>query len=175
MSTPPESRQQRTLGSSHAAEPHHVLGLCKLTGTSLISSGVAAWAVNWLALAHFFYQDNSNGLATVDISSGFVAVTSYWPFVHGALIATYTFRETFLTYLMNTILRDAQKERWQYLLYVWWTVRLAIVSLYLVNVSFYRYHLFIWLMFRPKLLYDEGMRLLVLCVFTLFMWSVEKI
>ncbi|XP_042892631.1 GPI ethanolamine phosphate transferase 2-like [Penaeus japonicus] len=158
---------------------NHIMSsvLCKLTGTGLISSGVAALAVNWLAFAHFFYQGNSNSLATVDISAGFVGVTSYRPFVHGALIATQTFGGTFLTYLtylMNIISRDAQKERWQYPLYVWWTVRLATMSLYLVNVTFQRYHLFIWSVFTPKLLY-EGAHLLVLCVLTLFMWSVEKI
>lgn len=151
--------------------------LCKLTGTGLISSGAAALAVNWLAFAHFFYQGNSNSLATIDISAGFVGVTSYRPFVHGALIATQTFGGTFLTYLsylMHIISRDAQKERWQYPLFVWWTVRLATVSLYLVNVTFQRHHLFILSVFTPKLLY-EGAHLLVLCVLTLFMWSVEKI
>ncbi|XP_042864670.1 uncharacterized protein LOC122248612 [Penaeus japonicus] len=56
------------------------------------------------------HKGNSNGLATVDISAGFVGVTSYRPFVRGALVVTYTFVGTFLTYLMNTILRDTQKE-----------------------------------------------------------------
>lgn len=60
-------------------------------------------------------QGNSNSLATIDISAGFVGVTSYRPFVHGALIATQTFGGTFLTYLsylMHIISRDAQKERY---------------------------------------------------------------
>ncbi|XP_068232796.1 GPI ethanolamine phosphate transferase 2 [Palaemon carinicauda] len=151
--------------------------LCKLVTHCIISKKMAALAVNWLAFAHFFYQGNSNSLTTVDISAGFVGVTSYRPVIHGFLIATQTFGGSFLTYLSyltHIISKDGQKERWQQPLYVWWAVRLATISLYLVNVTFQRHHLFIWSVFTPKLLY-EGAHLLVLCVLTLFMWSVEKI
>ncbi|KAK7082709.1 hypothetical protein SK128_014259 [Halocaridina rubra] len=151
--------------------------LCKLVVHGIITKKMAAVAVNWLGYAHFFYQGNSNSLTTVDISAGFVGVSSYRPVIHGTLIATQTFGASFLTYLnylSHMISKDAQKERWQQPLYVWWTIRLATVSLYLVNVTFQRHHLFIWSVFTPKLLY-EGAHLLVLCFLTAFMWSVEKI
>ena len=64
--------------------------------------------------------------------------------------------------------------RWQRQLYMWWCVRLATVTLYLLNVTCQRYHLFIWSVFTPKLLY-EGAHVLVLCALTLYMWGVEKV
>ncbi|XP_066942759.1 GPI ethanolamine phosphate transferase 2-like [Macrobrachium rosenbergii] len=151
--------------------------LCKLVTHGIISKKMAALAINWLAFAHFFYQGNSNSLTTIDISAGFVGVTSYRPVLHGILIATQTFGGSFLTYLSyltHIISKDGQKERWQQPLYVWWAVRLATISLYLINVTFQRHHLFIWSVFTPKLLY-EGAHLLVLCILTFFMWAVEKI
>ncbi|XP_064100812.1 GPI ethanolamine phosphate transferase 2-like [Macrobrachium nipponense] len=151
--------------------------LCKLVTHCIISKKMAALAINWLAFAHFFYQGNSNSLTTIDISAGFVGVTSYHPVLHGILIATQTFGGSFLTYLSyltHIISKDGQKERWQQPLYVWWAVRLATISLYLINVTFQRHHLFIWSVFTPKLLY-EGAHLLVLCILTFFMWGVEKI
>lgn len=64
--------------------------------------------------------------------------------------------------------------RWQQPISIWWCIRLITVSLYLVNVTSQRYHLFIWSVFTPKLLY-EGAHILVLGFLTLFMWTVEKI
>ncbi|XP_071551916.1 GPI ethanolamine phosphate transferase 2-like isoform X2 [Panulirus ornatus] len=149
----------------------------RLTLIKVISVDMAALAVNWLAFAHFFFQGNSNSLTTVDISAGFVGVTSYHPIIHGIFIATQTFGGSFLTYLaylIYIISKDGQKERWQQPLCIWWCVRLATISLYLVNVTFQRHHLFIWSVFTPKLLY-EGSHILVLCLLTIFMRSVEKI
>ncbi|KAK8718583.1 hypothetical protein OTU49_014630, partial [Cherax quadricarinatus] len=121
-------------------------------------------------------QGNSNSLTTVDISAGFVGITSYRPLVHGILIAIQTFGGRFLTYLaylMHVISKDEQKERWQQSLCIWWCIRLATISLYLVNVTWQRHHLFIWSVFTPKLLY-EGAHVFILCFLTFFMWSVEK-
>lgn len=64
--------------------------------------------------------------------------------------------------------------RWQRQLYVWWCVRLVTVTLYLLNVTWQRHHLFIWSVFTPKLLY-EGAHVLVLCALTLYMWGIEKV
>nr|XP_053631910.1 GPI ethanolamine phosphate transferase 2-like [Cherax quadricarinatus] len=86
----------------------------RLTLVNCISWEMAALAVDWLASAHFFYQGNSNSLTTVDISAGFVGITSYRPLVHGILIAIQTFGGRFLTYLaylMHVISKDEQKER----------------------------------------------------------------
>ncbi|XP_069193929.1 GPI ethanolamine phosphate transferase 2-like isoform X1 [Procambarus clarkii] len=149
----------------------------RLTLAKCISWEVAALSIDWLAFAHFFYQGNSNSLTTVDISAGFVGVTSYHPFVHGILIATQTFGGsllTYLAYLTYIISKDERKERWQQSLNIWWCARLATISLYLVNVAWQRHHLFIWSVFTPKLLY-EGAHILVLCFLTLFMWSIEKV
>ncbi|XP_063841939.1 GPI ethanolamine phosphate transferase 2-like [Scylla paramamosain] len=137
----------------------------------------AAMAISWLAFTHYFNQGNSNSLTTIDMSAGFVGVNSFHPLLHGILIATQTFGGTFLTYLaflVHLASKDGSKERWQRQLYVWWCVRLATVTLYVLNVLCQRHHLFIWSVFTPKLLY-EGAHVLVLCALTLYMWGVEKV
>lgn len=60
------------------------------------------------------FQGNSNSLTTIDMSAGFVGVSSFHPLLHGVLIATQTFGGSFLTYLaflVHIASKDGSKER----------------------------------------------------------------
>jgi len=53
------------------------------------------------------------------------------------------------------------------------TVRSLTVAVYLVLVTVQRYHLFVWTVFSPKLLY-EAVSSLITCVFVLVMFVLLK-
>ncbi|XP_076035855.1 GPI ethanolamine phosphate transferase 2, catalytic subunit-like isoform X2 [Oratosquilla oratoria] len=151
-----------------------VLGLQK---KGIITHTEGAISVHWLALAHFFYQGNSNSLTTVDVSTGFIGMESYQPVFHGLLITIHTFGGLFLTYLCHlqtmSQLNFPSKKLYS-VLQVWWSLRLGTVALYCCCVTAQRHHLFIWSVFMPKLLY-EGAHVVCIITLSLLFVVLEKI
>ncbi|PSN33314.1 GPI ethanolamine phosphate transferase 2 [Blattella germanica] len=140
----------------------------------------------WLGNVVYFYQGNSNSLASIDIASGYVGQTGYNPIIVGALLITNTYTAPVLSYLLlvsNLIFQNqgkGQDERFHQQLteihHSLILLRFLPVALYLVLLIFFRYHLFVWTVFSPKFLYEAMHSVVIsfLVFFTEFLVKVMK-
>ncbi|XP_076621223.1 phosphatidylinositol glycan anchor biosynthesis class G isoform X3 [Colletes latitarsis] len=121
----------------------------------------------WIGNLYYFYQGNSNSLATIDVAAGYVGIQSYIPFVNGLLLLINTYSAPILAYLLliyhavlqnpydtHDIITEISKR------YIKW--RLLPVVIYTIIISIQRHHLFIWSVFSPKLLY-EAVHFTIIC------------
>ncbi|KAL8584645.1 hypothetical protein ACOMHN_002374 [Nucella lapillus] len=124
--------------------------------------------------AAFFSQGNSNSLSTVDVSAGMTALFDYRPIVIGLQMAMATYAGLVFWLLsalklvtLATPLHDFHSRLSEAISQV---VSVALVTrglplaVYTGLVTAMRYHLFVWTVFSPKLLY-EGMLTVALAVF----------
>ncbi|XP_051514503.1 GPI ethanolamine phosphate transferase 2 [Myxocyprinus asiaticus] len=129
----------------------------------------------WFGQAFFFFQGNSNNIGTVDISVGFVGLESYVeaPAIFLTALSTYAgpllWACHLLCYLSSE--RDRAVMGLGHGSYIFALLRSIPAVFYVVLVTALRYHLFIWSVFSPKLLY-EAMHMLIttaVCLFITFM------
>ncbi|XP_020292494.1 GPI ethanolamine phosphate transferase 2 isoform X2 [Pseudomyrmex gracilis] len=129
----------------------------------------------WLGNVFYFYQGNSNSLASVDVAAGYVGLRSYIPLVTGAYLIINTYSAPVLSYFLliyyrqlnqiyctDTVVRTSRT-------YIAW--RLLTITFYMIVVTSQRNHLFVWSVFSPKLLY-EAMYSVVMCFSTLLVLIV---
>ncbi|XP_012271905.1 GPI ethanolamine phosphate transferase 2 isoform X2 [Orussus abietinus] len=133
----------------------------------------------WLGNVFYFYQGNSNSLATIDIAAGYVGLESYRPVFIAALITINTYSAPVLAYL--TLIHWVTQETSKVLSRTMWTIarnlivcRLLPTAVYTIVVVIQRHHLFVWSVFSPKLLYEAMhcavIYLTVLTVSTIFLF-----
>ncbi|KAL9950488.1 hypothetical protein ACROYT_G042986 [Oculina patagonica] len=115
----------------------------------------------WMGHAMYFSLGNSNSLASVDISAGYVGLEDFVPGVVGPLtyVATYCGPILWLIAAVLSIVRDARDtNRLQNSLYqacyVITLCQALVLCVYCTLVFGQRYHLFVWSVFSPKLLYE---------------------
>ncbi|KAK2890811.1 hypothetical protein Q8A67_013454 [Cirrhinus molitorella] len=129
----------------------------------------------WFGQAFFFFQGNSNNIGTVDISVGFVGLESYVeaPAIFLTALSTYAGPLLWACHLLCFL--SSQRDRAVMGLghgsYCFALLRSIPAVFYVVLVTSLRYHLFIWSVFSPKLLY-EAMHTLIttaVCLFFTFM------
>uniref|UniRef100_A0A8C1J6M6 Phosphatidylinositol glycan anchor biosynthesis class G n=1 Tax=Cyprinus carpio TaxID=7962 RepID=A0A8C1J6M6_CYPCA len=129
----------------------------------------------WFGQAFFYFQGNSNNIGTVDISVGFVGLESYVeaPAVFLTTLSTYAGPLLWACHLLCFL--SSQRDRAVMGLghgsYCFALLRSIPAVFYVVLVTLLRYHLFIWSVFSPKLLY-EAMHTLIttaVCLFFTFM------
>ncbi|KAK3535215.1 hypothetical protein QTP70_004769 [Hemibagrus guttatus] len=128
----------------------------------------------WFGQAFFYFQGNSNNIATVDISVGFVGLESYVesPAVFLTAFSTYAGPLLWACHLVCYL--NSERDRAVSLghsSYCFALLRSIPAVFYIVLVTALRYHLFIWSVFSPKLLY-EAMHTLIttaVCLFFTFM------
>ncbi|XP_055624247.1 GPI ethanolamine phosphate transferase 2 [Toxorhynchites rutilus septentrionalis] len=124
----------------------------------------------WLGKMFYFYQGNSNNLATVDLNAGYVGLDSF-DFVRvGMLLTLNTFNGQILSYLMliyhltkgcqnepkskGSKLEHNQTHILQSLL-KWLNVQVIVpLIFYIVIATLMRNHIFVWTVFSPKIIYD---------------------
>ncbi|RZF35053.1 hypothetical protein LSTR_LSTR009645 [Laodelphax striatellus] len=118
----------------------------------------------WLGMIFYFYQGNTNSIASIDVAAGYIGQEVYDPIIAGLMITVHTFTFpvlSFLCLLSKIFNRDWRKE-----LVVLYRVEALLLLLQLLNYTslmiFQRYHLFIWSVFSPKLLYLSAHTLLTL-------------
>ncbi|XP_008112781.2 GPI ethanolamine phosphate transferase 2 isoform X1 [Anolis carolinensis] len=125
----------------------------------------------WFGQAFFFFQGNSNSIASVDVSAGFVGLENYVeiPAIFLTGFATYSgpllWAIHLLCYLSSEVHRNPAAVGHGCFCYA--LLRSIPVAVYIILVTALRYHLFIWSVFSPKLLY-EGVHVLItagVCVF----------
>nr|XP_033336582.1 GPI ethanolamine phosphate transferase 2 isoform X1 [Megalopta genalis] len=132
---------------------------------------INAFVYPWIGNVFYFYQGNSNSLATVDVAAGYVGMRSYIPIVNGSLIIINTYSAPVLAFLLliyqtvSQYLYDPREIIMQISkTYITW--RLIPLIAYTIIISIQRHHLFVWSVFSPKLLY-EALHFTVICVVVL--------
>ncbi|XP_030327195.1 GPI ethanolamine phosphate transferase 2 isoform X5 [Strigops habroptila] len=130
----------------------------------------------WFGQAFFYFQGNSNGIATVDVSAGFVGLESYVeiPAIFFTAFATYAgpvlWAIHLLCYLSSEVSRNSAAVGHGCFCYA--LMRSLPVAVYIVLVTGLRYHLFIWSVFSPKLLY-EGVHVFITATICLFFTAMD--
>ncbi|XP_014809291.1 PREDICTED: GPI ethanolamine phosphate transferase 2 isoform X4 [Calidris pugnax] len=131
----------------------------------------------WFGQAFFYFQGNSNGIASVDISAGFVGLESYVeiPAIFLTAFATYAgpllWAIHLLCYLSSEVSRNSASVGHGCFCYA--LMRSIPVAVYIVLVTGLRYHLFIWSVFSPKLLY-EGVHVFITATICLFFTAMDQ-
>ncbi|CAM1309020.1 PIGG (predicted) [Pycnogonum litorale] len=125
------------------------------------SFGDATFLYLYLASASFFFQGNSSSLSTVDVSSGYIGLSGHNSAIVGTLIMnnTYSFYLFWLFSLVRLIV-DSTSDPNRFLSQITRTLSLLsvhkclVVLFYACVITSQRYHLFIWTVFAPKMLYE---------------------
>ncbi|KAM9850065.1 GPI ethanolamine phosphate transferase 2 [Aulostomus maculatus] len=131
----------------------------------------------WFGQAFFYFQGNSNNIATVDISVGFVGLESYVeaPAIFLTALSTYAGPLLWACHLICHLSseRDRSPAALGHGCYCLALLRSVPAAAYIVLVTVLRYHLFIWSVFSPKLLY-ESMHLLLTAGVCLIFSTMEQ-
>ncbi|XP_006107543.1 GPI ethanolamine phosphate transferase 2-like [Myotis lucifugus] len=130
----------------------------------------------WFGQAFFYFQGNSNNIATVDISAGFVGLNTYVevPAMFLTAFATYAGPVLWASHLVNFLSWEPNSgPALRRACFCYALLSSVPVSAYVVLVTALRYHLFIWSVFSPKLLY-VGMHLLVTATLCLGFTAVDR-
>ncbi|XP_049963220.1 GPI ethanolamine phosphate transferase 2 isoform X1 [Schistocerca serialis cubense] len=117
----------------------------------------------WLGMVFYFYQGNSNSLASIDVAAGYIGQEEYNIASVGALLIAHTYCAPILSYLL--LIRNICKHSVQHdkewlddqLHRLFWFVashRSLLLTVYSILLTFQRHHLFVWTVFAPKLLYE---------------------
>ncbi|MGH0123416.1 UNVERIFIED_CONTAM: hypothetical protein FKN15_016782 [Acipenser sinensis] len=125
----------------------------------------------WFGQAFFYFQGNSNNIATVDISAGFVGLENYLeiPAIFLTAFSTYAGPLLWASHLVCYLNSETDRSSTAmgHGCYCFALLRSIPAAVYIVLATSLRYHLFVWSVFSPKLLY-EGMHTFVtasICVF----------
>ncbi|XP_007467957.1 PREDICTED: GPI ethanolamine phosphate transferase 2 isoform X3 [Lipotes vexillifer] len=130
----------------------------------------------WFGQAFFYFQGNSNSIATVDISAGFVGLDAYVeiPAMLLTTFATYTGPVLWASHLVNFLTSEASSgSALSHACFCYALICSIPVCAYIIFVTSLRYHLFIWSVFSPKLLY-EGMHLLITAAVCVFFTAMDQ-
>ncbi|KAH0541215.1 hypothetical protein KQX54_021289 [Cotesia glomerata] len=129
----------------------------------------------------YFYQGNSNSLATIDVAASCIGLETYRIYIAALFICINTFSSPVLAYLIlvfKITLGDTSNtiEFFQKLHFI--NRQYAIFKLfsfitYTIIISIERHHLFVWSVFAPKLLYETAH--CVLIFFILFFVEITII
>lgn len=109
------------------------------------------------------FQGNSNNIATIDISAGFVGLDTYMevPATFLTAFGTYVGPVLWASHLVYFLSSEGDNgSALSRACFCYALICSVPVATYVVLVTSLRYHLFIWSVFSPKLLY-EGMHLLI--------------
>ncbi|XP_053615145.1 GPI ethanolamine phosphate transferase 2 isoform X2 [Plodia interpunctella] len=115
----------------------------------------------WIGKVFFFYQGNSNSLASVDLGAGYVGLRQYSAARVAAHMGLHAHAAPALAGAALFCRLARGRRGWpRYLKSVWRTTNIFaahsiyMVFIYCVITIFFRHHLYVWTVFSPKLLYD---------------------
>ncbi|XP_026186087.1 GPI ethanolamine phosphate transferase 2 isoform X1 [Mastacembelus armatus] len=130
----------------------------------------------WFGQAFFYFQGNSNNIATIDISVGFVGLEGYVeaPAIFLTALSTYAGPLLWACHLVCYLSSERRSPvAVSHGCYCLALLRSVPAAAYIVLVTVLRYHLFIWSVFSPKLLYESMHLLLTTCI-CLFFNTMEQ-
>ncbi|XP_033095681.1 GPI ethanolamine phosphate transferase 2-like [Anneissia japonica] len=140
---------------------------------TLTKHPLKAWSLSlvcfWMGQAAFYNQGNSNSIASIDLSSGYVGLDSHDPAFVGVLllVSTNFGPVSWMIILIGSIMKSSLNKHQVAVPQAFLSLmlfRAFPLAVYTIVVASQRYHLFIWSVFSPKLLY-EAMHSCVLAVF----------
>ena len=107
----------------------------------------------------FFYFGNSNSLSTINVGAGYMGLTAYSPGLVIVQLAVHTYAGpcVSLAYLLQHLEKDALKDA--YFFSTW-----SDIVVFAILCILLRFHIFVWTVFAPKLLYF-GMELIIFNAF----------
>ncbi|XP_077606689.1 GPI ethanolamine phosphate transferase 2, catalytic subunit isoform X4 [Crocuta crocuta] len=130
----------------------------------------------WFGQAFFYFQGNSNNIATVDISAGFVGLDTYVevPAMFLTAFATFAGPVLWASHLVSFLSSETSSgSALSHACFCYALICSFPVSAYIILVTSLRYHLFIWSVFSPKLLY-EGMHILITAAVCVFFTAMDQ-
>ncbi|XP_039076298.1 GPI ethanolamine phosphate transferase 2 isoform X7 [Hyaena hyaena] len=130
----------------------------------------------WFGQAFFYFQGNSNNIATVDISAGFVGLDTYVevPAMFLTAFATFAGPVLWASHLVSFLNSETSSgSALSHACFCYALICSFPVSAYIILVTSLRYHLFIWSVFSPKLLY-EGMHILITAAVCVFFTAMDQ-
>nr|XP_015837704.1 PREDICTED: GPI ethanolamine phosphate transferase 2 isoform X2 [Tribolium castaneum] len=107
----------------------------------------------WLGNLLFFAQGHDNSLASVDISSGYIGLHEYNPFLVFPQVLCHTYALPVLSHLLLFTNRKVNVFK---SLSIFILFRLYIVVLVFIVTFIHRHHLFIWSVFAPKMFVEAS-------------------
>ncbi|XP_041475171.1 GPI ethanolamine phosphate transferase 2-like [Lytechinus variegatus] len=121
----------------------------------------------WMGQAAFYAQGNSNNAASMDISAGYVGLDGYNLVLAGSLtfISTYAGPLLWFTKLADYLSTHHIQRFASAVEESCYTLALSRglpIAAYTILATIQRYHLFVWSVFSPKLLYD-GVHTSLIC------------
>ncbi|XP_037945337.1 GPI ethanolamine phosphate transferase 2 [Teleopsis dalmanni] len=131
----------------------------------------------FVAKMFYFYQGNSNSLATIDLNPGYIGQTSYNPIIVGTFVTLNTYCAYIVAFLYlilhtfsiqakqmprreekeqvtNSALVIVNEKQLQYVISLYTISTIMPVAAYLGLMMIFRYHLFIYSVFAPKFFYE---------------------
>ncbi|KAM8713010.1 hypothetical protein ACLKA7_013342 [Drosophila subpalustris] len=123
----------------------------------------------FVARMFYFYQGNSNSLSTIDLTPGYIGQTSYNPILVGFFVTLNTYSaeiHSFLYLIVHTLRADLRnvgiiqmlpsyaKAADSMVTPLYAALVMLPAAFYLCLMVGFRYHLFIYSVFSPKVLYD---------------------
>lgn len=153
--------------------------ICKLfvDNNSESSTGLLVQCVLhlWMGKQFFFYQGNSNSLASIDLNAGYIGLNTFNFVLVGLFLTINTFSGPILSFIVfvhnsydcevrSSIRADDKRALPLIILLIAFPF-----TLYVFIILAVRQHIFIWSVFSPKLLYE----FYYLCLMYL-MWSLVR-
>ena len=126
---------------------------------SNLHQSIRPLAYIWLGRVSFFYLGNSNSLSSIDVGAGYAGMDQFSPVLVSAMLALHTYSGP----VLGIVSYAPQADRLDSLYNCLYVSLSAELSVFAVLSTMLRYHLFVWTVFSPKLLY-EGMYLLVITI-----------
>lgn len=114
----------------------------------------------WLGRAFFFLQGNSNNLASIDLTPGYIGLDSYNPIIVGLLVTINTYSGPILCYilLLHNVFNESDMKKNSIIIgrviYITATTAVFPLAIYIFVMTLMRSHIFIWTVFSPKILYE---------------------
>lgn len=110
-----------------------------------------------LFMSSFFSFGNSNSLSTLSLTSAYVGLLDYYPFLVGVQLLLYTYAGPIL-FVCGRISTSSESPEspefnfpWPHLLF---SYRISSLAISLVCLYHFQNHLFVWSVYSPKVVYD---------------------
>lgn len=114
----------------------------------------------WMGKLFFFYQGNSNSLASIDLNAGYVGLNTFHFMAVGFFLTVNTFSGPILSFVTffyhnyNCSDKSSQRTNTKEILHLVLLLIAFPFTLYVFIILLFRQHIFIWSVFSPKLLYE---------------------
>lgn len=120
----------------------------------------------WIGMTWYFQEGNGNNLSRIDLASGYVGLPNYNMFAVGFLLSCATFSGPILALLLD-IHRQNLESKGKTHMYGFICSRMLITLIFSLIVTSLRFHLFVWTVFSPKLLYEGALSIFQLTILLL--------